>query len=365
MALQDLIKSRVIDEQANQQYLKMLENPIFGAARFITTSNPDLEIDPHMNMGAVTKKIKRLPRAERAIIKKKIEVWRISWNKLQALKIRALGKGNGQSHAQISDILESRKEELIEYFGNLKQIKEIKRIIKLDWGYPVNDRQLSKFRAKYHDQINQSIVDFNKDFSHLRLSHKRGRLEELQEIYRKRKLTWYESPSVANEKQLQSIINQIAKEVEDKTIKLQADINHVITQNINVKIQEEVMGNMPINDIIIARAARAMGVNPRFILARLHNSVYATLTGAKKPSGALESEEIIYPSQMVYDWNAIEKDHNEHGDVGLDLAEYEDVTEEKTEQAKTLKEKLQQKIADRKAKLDEVSIKLSDEESKK
>ena len=105
------------------------------------------------------------------------------------------------------------------------------------------------------------------------------------------------------------------------------------------------MKGLTINDIIIARVASRMGINPTFLISRLHNSFYASQSGFKRPD---ENVEILYPSAMVYNWADIRKQHAEHGDADSELAEWEDVTEKTTQQGGDLKAILLANIADKK-----------------
>lgn len=354
----DLGGSKIKDKKAHEEYLKLLEHPMFGPNRYLQTSNEDIIIDPHMARDSIQLKIKRLPKDERDRIMKKLAVFTLNWNKLQKLRVKALGKGKTKN--TLTKVFEERKVELIAQFGALRSYEEIIKLIKYDWGYNVTARTLQRFKIKHKDAIDRETINFHKDHSHLRLSHKRGRLEELEYIYKKRKAVYDNNPSIANERQLLTITDQIRKEMDEKRMQLDIDITANIQKSINVRLREDVMGNMSVNDIIIARAAHKMGVNPRFILSRLHNSLYATVAGAKAPHGQLEQEEIIYPSQYVYDFTKIKKQHHEKGDVGLELAEYEEIPEESKPSISNLKQLMKENLAKKKERLDEMDQKLRD-----
>lgn len=221
---------------------------------------------------------------------------------------------------------------------------EVHKIVSLEWGYDVSVVTVRNFRRAHLSEITKLQDEFMKDFSSIRLSHKRARIEELQKLYNSRSAIYERSQSQNDYRLLLMTMKELREETRDDTLRIEHNLNANINLKINNHIEKEIMNGMTINDIIIARASSKMNVNPAFLIARLHQSIYAKFNGFVKPDG----EAPTYPSSMVYNWTQIEKQHKDVGDKGIQDAEWEEVPEEKVEQTKDLQAILLEKIAQKK-----------------
>lgn len=351
----DEIPQAVKDVDAYSKYIKLKNTPTLQREnRMIDTSDEGLTVDPMWLPHKISKMIVHLPSDEQDRIMRRVKAIKLIHLKIGALKLKAFGLKRPRYHKSLQKgLLDERQAELLEYFGRMLSAKEVHKIITLDWGYDVALETVRSFRKQHADTIDQMIINYKKDFSDIRLSQKKGRLEELVQLYHKRKALHDVSQSKSDHQLLLQTLRAIKDECEDKTLRITADINANVMVTINNHIQEEVMKGLTINDIIIARTAARMQVNPRFLISRLHNSYYAKHSGFLMPSGSLQDEELQYPSSIVYNWNAIEAQHAATGDTGLQLAEYEEVPTEKKDVGATLKEILKKRLGEKKDDLSE------------
>lgn len=336
------VPSTVKDVQAYLQYRDIIDSEKWINKQTIPTSNGD--IDPRMIMYKIEEILETLEDEEAKLVEKKVRAFKVQLKYVADLKRKAFGAKKGGSRVENENIriLDERSSELIEYFGQLKTVKEVLKIVHLQWGYDIGHQALSNFKKKHEDEVAKKTIEYFKDVSKIRLSHQKGRLEELQYMFFKRKAVWEQTHGLADETAMLKIFTLIQKEMVEKKIELNANIQHTITANINIHVHQEIMKAMPINDIILARAAQKLKINPTFLIARLHKSMYAKHTGFVEPEDGLDQEEIIYPSSVVYPWKQIRANHKKNGDEGIELTQYQEVKE--PDVAKTLKELLQEKI---------------------
>jgi len=346
-----VVPESVIDVESYKKYRALKDSKaLLLPERLIETSDIHTVIDPMAHYVANTKKIAHLPSDEQDNIIKRMKSIKVLYLRIGALKKSAFGLKRRKHHPSLlMGLLDERGGELIEYFGQMLTDEEVHKIVNKEWGYEASLHSIKKFRLGNKELIDQAKDKFVKDFSSLRLSHKRGRLEELQKIFIARKLKWETTKNREDEKMLVGILREIRNETEDKTLRIDANINANINVSIQHHIEKEVMNGLTINDIILARAASRMQVNPGFLISRLHNSIYAKFSGfAPKDEGVVE-----YPSAMVYNWKEIKKQHDEVGDSDTELTEWEDVTDEKKTEALDIKDVLLAKLRQKK---DDVSI---------
>ena len=332
----------VKDPDAYKRYLKLSKSPTLQREnRLIYTSDPNVVIDPVGHIRFVEKKIAHLPSDEQDKIIQRTRGLKVIFLRIGSLRQKAFGIPRPSHHASLTmGILDERSSELIEYFGKMLSEKEVHKIVTTEWGYDVSIGTLKHFRLKYKQEIEKIKEQFQKDFTDIRLSHKKGRLEELVEIYQKRKQKWELSDSQQNEKLLLSTIRMIRDEVEDKSIKIDHNINAKLELTVNNHIEQEIMKSLTINDIIIARVAARMNVNPRFLITKLHNSYYAKHSGFARPDNTEQT--VQYPSSIVYNWNQIGEIHKDKQDPDEQLKNFSE--DPASDKAKTIKQILQQKI---------------------
>jgi hypothetical protein len=345
-----VIPDTVKDPSSYKKYIKLKDAPALRyPQRLIETSDLNLTIDPVGHAGFIQKKIIHLPSDEQDAILQRVKGLKVIYLRIGALKLKAYGQKRPKHHTSLTmGLLDERASELIEYYGRMLDHKEVHKIVVTDWGYDVGVGSLRNFYKKYKVKIEDLIETFKRDFGDIRLTHKKGRLEELVNIYNARKIKWELSKSIKDEELMLKTLRAIRDEVEDKTLRIDHNINAKMEITINNHIQEEIMKSLTINDIIIARVASRMRINPRFLITRLHDSYYAKHSGFLRPDHSVQDEETQYPSQIVYNWNDIERQHKNEGDTGLELQKWEEVPQDKIIEGADLKSILKSKLLSKK-----------------
>ena len=198
---------------------------------------------------------------------------------------------------------------IIELAGRFYKAEEIHQVLCED--LEVTSVSVSQIKTVVKDniaKIKELQEKFKKDYSDVRLGYKRSRLEEFQYIYNKRKSIYEKSNSREDEKQLMAVLESIKKEIQGDLV-INGTLNLQIEDQANMYAKNEMLKNLNISMYIIARLAGRMNKNPLFILSRLAHSRYAQFTGFGENglSPTAISDEISYPSQILYDWNKIEE----------------------------------------------------------
>ena len=334
------------NKAAYDQYARIKDAPaICLPNRVIFTSDHHTKIDPAAHMSAVMKRIRHLPQDEQNRIVMRTKAIKVLLNKVSTLRQQAFGIKKPQHHTSLAlGLLDERASELIEYFGRMLSIKEVHEIISKKWGYDISKEVLNSFKKVNSDAINEKVKLFQSDYSDIRLTHKKGRVEELVQIYNNRKQKYGVTMALRDEEQLMKLLKQIKDECEGTSMRIDHHISGQLAITVNYAVQEQVMNGMTINDIVIARVAARSHINPTFILSRLCNSFYAKHSGFMRPDKSLEEQEIVYPSTIVYNWDAIEKQHKMKGDTGVEDAVWEDVTPMEQTIGDNIKDQLMHKL---------------------
>jgi hypothetical protein len=337
-----VIPEAVRDIDNYKRYVALRDAPAIKLpGRLIQTSDPNTVVDPMAHLNAINMNISHLPSDEQDDITRRIKAVKVLHFKIGALKNKAYGLKRRHIHSSLSiGVIDERSSEVIQYYGSLLTTKEIHKIIANEWGYNVSIQALRKFKVKNADKIEVLKQEYVKDHTNIRLAHKKGRLEELQSLFIDRKNKYDTTKGREDYKLLLATLRLIKDETEDKTLRIDANISANITISIQNHINAEVMKGLTINDIILARVASRMNINPRFLIARLHNSMYASHSGFLRPDGDLENQEIPYPSKMVYNWETIKKQHDAHGDKNIEDAQWEDVPKDQLQPAQDIKQVL-------------------------
>ena len=302
-------------------------------------------------------KIAELPFVEREEILERVRVVKVLQRKMLEHKAKAYGREKLSSMTTLSGesgkmFLDERSSEVLGYFGRYLSVKEVSNIINVEWGIDITQKELKSFKDDHTDSITALQESFRKDTSSIRLSHKRGRLEELTWLYADRKQRYDQTGARAEADLMLKIIKQLKDEMHVNELNIKGEINVKIQHTIAEHIEREIMGSLAINDIIIARAAFRLGVNPAMIINRLHNSIYARFTGFNTRSQDFMSEEVIYPSTMVYDWRTIGRQHEgkTQKDKRVEYSKFEEVKPEEKTTLDGVRERLKRKLAENKGK---------------
>lgn len=355
----NIIPDDVKDPIAYKQYLRFSSSPILSIeTRRIETSDGDVIIDPAANIRENELKIAHLPIEEREFILKRCKGFQLLYHKIYNLKLKAFGVRSNKGNPVYIDILAERSSEVIEMMGRLLTDYEISKIIFQDWGFKIPLHKIAAFRVDNKNSIISLNDDYIRNYNDIRLSHKKGRLEEYLEIYNKQKEIWLNSPTPQNTVILTQILKNIRDEVEDPKLKIEHNISHSIDITVGYHIQQEIMKGMTITDIVIARAAARLRVNTAFLLERLHTSVYNKNSGFERPDGDIEDQDVPFASNIVYNWNDIARKHAEGAKEPL--TEFEELPPEEVPMLLDAKQLLIEKLKQKKIDLSMSEQKIKD-----
>lgn len=204
-------------------------------------------------------------------------------------------------------ILEEKKAELIELFGKMFSNAEIHKVCVEEWKLPISFDNIARFRVAYANLISEKIKHHQeKAITDLRLGNKISRLEELMWWYEKFKDKFKKNESRMDGVEATKILELIKKECDgDIKINLSGDIN--IKHTVSIHLHQELLKGLPLRQMIIARVAVRMGIDPLTLVERLTNSYYAKFTGLTRDTEDAEYTDITHPTQSVYDFDFIQK----------------------------------------------------------
>lgn len=322
------------DLDAYRKWLAYHESPTFSEeGRRIETSDPDIIIDPFGNLAFIKKAILRLPVPEQQTIINRCMSMHTIRRTIQDYKSKAFGFKAG--HYAYTNLMQEKASTVLEMMGRMMTDAEVRIFISKEWGFDIPKNTIIKFRNENKDKIQAINDDYVRNYNDVKLSHKKGRLVELSKIYNEIDSNDYNAPTNANKEMKLKIIKQIKDEVEDPKLRIEASISGRIDIVVGYQVQEEIMKDMTINSIVIAKAAAKLGVNPTFINNRLYHSIYAKNTGfnGERP----DKSKAFYP-KVIYNWDRIEKAQS----VKDDSIEFE-MVDDQSELKNLLIEKLREK----------------------
>lgn len=336
---------------------QIIQNPIYIAS-------DGTEINLASLAHHVRKKARHLPDDERDKVDKLKQLhYKVNANYC-AQKRLAFGIRSGKGFWAKDGILENRREELIEYFGRMYELEEVLKIVNLEWEMPISKITLQKFKTKYLDEINRKIEDHKHTYHNIRLSIKKSRFEELQYLYNKAKQMWEDNPKREDLRILITLLEQLRKEAEGDRLTVDGKVDITYEQNINVHLMKEVFSTMNIKEIILARVAARMSVNPVKLLYSLNNSYYRQFSNVLGNYDEDEAgkTEVVYPSQLNYDFEKIGqkfkmKDKDIEDAILLDVEETKNKTN--VDKAKSLKESLREKLSQKSKNLNDFVSKVN------
>lgn len=297
------IPKGVTDLEAWNRYLKLQKDLDETPDRMVQTSDPKVIVDLCTSNYILGKMMAHLNVEERESIYNKANPFKAIIQKMNAEKRKAFGNVKAQSGLGVVGI---KQAEILELFGKFYTASEVHKIITQDWGYEVNPSTLNAFRADNIDRIVELQEQFKMDHSNVRLGIKRSRLDELSYLYERTKDKYIKSESREDAKLMQSLLESVKREVDGDLVingKFQVDIQ----QTIQMQIQQDLIKDFNITSLIMSRLAGRMGVNPELIISRLANSMYAKFIGFRAPEISREDDEIVYPSNVIYDITAIQE----------------------------------------------------------
>lgn len=226
------------------------------------------------------------------------------------LKINRWLKGNTKGR----NVLEFRKDDILEAFGEYKNIGQVTKIIK-DWGFNISHAKISEFYYAHLDDINDRRARFQAREKEYYLATGTGRIESLSYLYTKLLELFESTKHVKYASEIRAIIEQVRKEVKGDEIRLTVDGKIDITATIQAnRTIQELNQKMPINMFIVSLVAAKKGIDPRSIMSQLGNSFYKNYNGFSELKD--DDEEMKLPSHFInnYDWQEIEKIHQDKED---------------------------------------------------
>lgn len=223
--------------------------------------------------------------------------------------LRRVVKGESifQQNKHLSECLK-RSQELLDLFGKMYNSSEVHKIVVSEWElYDVKYEHILDFQRKNTDTISKLRDEYMKDTSSVRLVHKRSRLDELTQLYQSRKNKYSVTEYKSDYELMLKTLEQIRKEVEGNRLTINGKIQVEHELAVQDHVNNEILKTLNINDIIIGRLCARLGVSPKYILYRLHTSYYKKYTGFLPNEMAKDGEQIVYPSQTVYDFTRIKE----------------------------------------------------------
>lgn len=203
------------------------------------------------------------------------------------------------------------KKVIIELFGRMYPLKEIHRICVKNLKIIISKETLMEIEKENLSLISDLHARYKDgDVSDLRLSSKRGRLEEIEDLFYSIKSSFESTGSKSDARMMKELIESARKEEGDKiSVKVQGELNMSVKHEIS-NVSNEIFKYLNINQIIISRVAARMGVNPLQMITDMQQTAYARFNGMLNVQGEEKDEEyaeMIYPTAMPYDFGNIEK----------------------------------------------------------
>lgn len=351
----------VVDGDAYAEYLKIKNSDVMKNCE-VETSDPNTTINLKATTYIMDKKMAHLPEDEQDKLRAQATVLRKLNGKMTSLKRKAFNiKQNGPYSMQES-ILDGKASELLEYFGRFYSAAEVHQIVTTEWGLDVNFSTIDNFRKRNIDRIKEKQEAYKRDYSDIRLGHKRSRLDELQYLYTHRKAKYESTSSKEDYKLLLQTIEQIRKEVEGDKLTIDGHLSMDVEHTVNIHIQQEVLKTVVINDIIIGRLAARVGVDSRMLINKLHNSYYSKFTGFQRPDNNLLEDQPIYPSKFVYNFDDLDKQSKQLEEKEKQFEQsLPKLTEGEKEHASDIKQVLIEKIRQKQEQINESKNRLNKE----
>lgn len=351
--MEENIPEGVVDKEAYKEYLKLSVNPILTTKKVHICSDyteVNLALFPHL----ITKIIEHLPVEEQNSILTKKQIYYKLQNKLTAVKRKAFGKTQGGANVKgTNSLLSDRRTELVELFGRMFNVDEILKIVNKEWGIPVSKDTVKRFRTDNREEIEKRIEIFKASYSDIRLGVKRSRLEELVYLYGRQKDKYIDTNAREDYKLLLSTLDHIRKEAEGDRLTINGKVDVSYEANIHMHLREEVYKSLNLKEIILGRVAARMGISPVKLIYSLNNSFYNKFSNVLGTfdEDAANSTEVVYPSQMNYDFERIKREAQKRDEEIEDAIIVEENKDEKDlSRAERIKQEMLEKIARKKEK---------------
>ena len=306
------IPDEVVDKKAYLDYIKMHDKVEADPDLYHQTSDPDLIVNVLSRGYVLDNLISHLPHDEIAVIKGIASRIRGVQATAATFKKKAYGANYFKRGSVNNDIdarlqnkrfFDERGSELIEYFGRFFTLHEVHRTINEEWGYTISLKSLGQWRVDNIDSINARQEEFKTDYAPVRLGYKRSRLDELNYLYQTRKDIYKKSLKLEDGKEMRGTLDQIRKEVEADTLTINGKLSIDHELRIQQQVNTELMKGINIKALVLSRVAAKLQINPVVLQYQLINSYYAKFTGFQRADDNILTDEIVYPSAHIYDFD--------------------------------------------------------------
>lgn len=226
---------------------------------------------------------------------------------------------------------------LLELFGKMHGIEDVKKIMRAQFGHVLSHEELVVFYNQNKAMIESRQAQFVLSSDKYRIASDAGRLEVLNELLIDFQLKYklalekdQNNQALQYSKEVRQILEQARKEIKGNELKLTVDGRIDITATLHGKENiAKVFREIPVNAIVIGLTAARSGMKPEVLVAQLASSYYADFNGFKK--NILGSEKIELPGDLIkaYDWKEVEEKNKQflHEMQPMET-EYEDVTDQ-------------------------------------
>jgi hypothetical protein len=296
----------VVDENAYNEFVRLCNNPIFHPPHNVIKASNGKLIKLGLLNHQIQKAVEDLPKKERDMILAKRKIYSNLLNtrnaKLkQAFKLQV--RRDADTVTRFSQFAK-REQQIIDLFGRMFSVQEVHEICLRDWQLPVTIANVVDFRTANLKAINEKIEVHKRDYSDIRLGYKRSRLEELTWLYLTRKSIYDATKKAEDHRLLLQTIEQIRKEVEGDTLRIDGKINFDVEQTIENQIKKELFRYLPLKEIILSRVAAKVGMDPTKLISDINTSYYGKYL--MQNAEDIQHEEIKnYPSNQIYDFTQI------------------------------------------------------------
>jgi uncharacterized protein YggL (DUF469 family) len=338
------IPPEVVDESAYKEYLEITQSIEDMGDLDIEVSDDSLGyIKISAPKSKISSKISHLPSDEKSKILLLASKYRKLKSSQTAVRNKAFGFKSGGRYAMQEKLLDNKREEIIELFGKFHAPKEVHEIVNKTWQYGVSLDTVKKFQRDNIDAIEDYQNNHKTNLDDVRLFHKKSRLQEFLELYNKVKQNFNDTNNREDAKLAAQFLKLIREEVEGNKLLIDGKLQIDVEATVAMQVQLEVMKKTKIIDIIMARAAARLGCNPRFLLARMHQSRYSKLTGFDTPLQLNEEDNVNdfldYPSTHNYDMDKIKEMFYVHerktkGDMAYEEIEIQEEVRDKVEESR-------------------------------
>jgi hypothetical protein len=313
----------------------------------------------------IAKKIRHLPTYEQSYILFKHD-------RLTRLKIQlgAFKKNLIKSYGKNCEIpLEMRKAQIFEWYAMSYSTEEIHKLLSEESGVNVSFSSLRRFYLRYKVEIEKIQNEYDNVIGAIGISRKRSRLEVLDYMLRKTKQEYDRENGdrmLPFGREMQKILEQARKEVEGEQIRLNIDGTINITATLeSAKATELLYSDINFMNLLIARVAARMNINPFLLQWQLTNSWYSKFTGIKRNNSIMD-EIPNYPSKIILNWNDLQdkaekkqKEYDDFKDRFTQEVNSEPVKEDKDKSDKLrsiLKDRIKQKQDD----IDKIKVRIKE-----